>query len=114
MATKKGKGIGGRKPGMTKEITDARKILRTQAELEGEISKDALAAYNTIRNVMYTEDAPAASRRAAAKDVLDMFKMLHEKSEKTVEEFYGEFDGDNEGGSEDGSNVQPLFKYADE
>lgn len=109
MATKKSKGIGGRKPGMTKDITDARKIIRTQGELEGEISKDALKAYSVIRGVMEDTNAPGASRRAAAKDVLDMFKVLLENSEKKLEDFYGEFEDSNSESEEDSGNVQFLF-----
>ena len=98
---------------MTKEIVSARKHLRTWAELEHEVSEDVLEAYNVIRGVMKNSEAPPASRRAAANDIIAFFKELQEKSEKTVEEFYGEFDGDSEGGSEDGSNVQPLFKWSE-
>lgn len=112
MATKKGKGIGGRKPGMTKEIVSARKHLRTWAELEHEVSEDVLEAYNVVRSVMKDSTAPPASRRAAANDIIAFFKELQQKSEKTVEDFEGSFENDG-GDSDDGSNVQPLFKWSE-
>ena len=113
MATKKTKGVGGRKPGMTKEIVDARKHLRTWAELEHEVSEDVLEAYNVVRGVMKDSTAPPASRRAAANDIIAFFKELQQKSEKKLEDFESGFEGNSGEDSEDGSNVQPLFKWSE-
>jgi len=115
MAKKKQPNIGGKPKGMNKAVLDARKIIRTQGELEYKISQDVIDAYNVIRNVLADESAPAASRRAAANDIIKMFEALQEKSEKIVEEFE-ESREDRQSGKEDkdGDNVMPMFKWADE
>ena len=115
MAKKKQPNIGGKPKGMNKEVLDSRKIIRTQGELEYNISKDVLAAYNTVRAVMYDESAPAASRRAAANDIITMFEALRKKSEKVLEDFESTRTANGSDGTEKtDDNVRPMFKFADE
>lgn len=111
---KKTQNLGGRKKGMGKEVINARRILRTQDDLETEISKDVMAAYSTIRETMYDKSAPPATRRSAANDIIAMFDKLHAKSEKVVEEFEGRYSEENpsDDAPSDGK-VQPIFKFAD-
>ena len=115
MAKKKQPNIGGKPKGMNKEVLDARRIIRTQGELEYKISQDVIDAYNVIRNVLADESAPAASRRAAANDIIKMFEALQEKSEKIVEEFEeNREDRQTEGSQGNSENITPMFKFADE
>jgi len=105
---------GGRKKGMNKKILDSRKNLRTWGELEYKVSQDVLDAYNIIRNVMNDQEAPAATRRSAANDVIAFFEKMKDESEKVVQEFEEEYNGEQGGTKESESdNVQPLFKWSE-
>ena len=113
MAKKTAKGVGGRKRGMDKRVLDARKHIRTWGELEYRVSDDVLEAYNVIRNVMYSEDAPAATRRSAANDIIAFFKEMKENSEEIVKEFEENYEGGRSEEKSEGDNVQPLFKWSE-
>jgi len=110
----KGKGVGGRPKGSSRKVVNARKVLRTQQDLEESIGKDAVDAYNVIRDVMNDDKAPPASRRAAAGDILAMFSKLYHNSEQRVKE-YEENKGiekdSQESQENDENNVRPLFAY---
>lgn len=102
---------GGRMKGMTKEITDARKVLRRDDELAAMVSDDVIEAYEVVRGVMKDTSAPAASRRAAANDVLNMFSKVHARSAEVLKDFYGENGEDVPDEVEKASNVKPIFDY---
>jgi hypothetical protein len=106
---------GGRKRGMNKKVLDSRKALRTWGELEYRVSDDVLEAYNVIRGILKNEEAPPATRRSAANDIIAFFEKIKENSEKIVQEFEEEYNGGEQGGSkeDDGTNVQPLFKWSE-
>lgn len=105
------KKVAGRTKGMNKDLVNAKKHLRTWAELEGEVSSDVLQAYDVIRGVMKNDNAPPASRRAAANDIINFFKEMQERSEKRLEGFYGEDEGSGgNAGNQDSNNVQFLFQ----
>ncbi len=107
---------GGRKRGMNKKVLDSRKALRTWGELEYRVSDDVLEAYNVIRGILKDEQAPPATRRSAANDIIAFFEKIKENSAKIVEEFEEEYNG---GSSKDvqedsASNVRPMFQWAEE
>ena len=105
---------GGRKRGMNKKVLDSRKALRTWGELEYRVSDDVLEAYNVIRGILHDTDAPPATRRSAANDIIAFFEKIKENSEKIVEEFEEEYNGEQGGTKESESgNVQPLFKWSE-
>lgn len=113
MAKKTAKGVGGRKRGMDKRVLDARKHIRTWGELEYKVSADVLEAYNVIRGVMYNQEAPAATRRSAANDIIAFFKEMKENSEVIVKEFEENYEGGQPEEKSEVDNVQPLFKWSE-
>lgn len=115
MAKKGTGGAPGRKPGTNKKVVNARKVLRTQQDLEERISDDAVEAYNVIYEVMSNSSAPPASRRAAAGDILGMFNRLKENSDKVLEDFNSKLEDQDskEGNGDQDDNVRPLFQFDD-
>jgi len=112
------KRTAGRNKGTTKEVTDARKTIQTEKDLSARISQDAIKAYNVIVDVMEDDKASAASRRAAAGDVLSMFSKVHRNSKEVLKEFeqkqrQDNGEDDDGSGEDDQSNVMPLFEYSE-
>lgn len=74
--------------GMDKSIIRARKVVRTFAELEDKvINEDMIDAYRVIVATMHDKEAPAATRRAAANDIISIAQSLNKDALKKLEDF---------------------------
>lgn len=74
--------------GMDKSIVRARKVVRTFAELEDKvINEDMIDAYRVIVDTMHDKEAPAATRRAAANDILAIAQSLNKDAIQKLKDF---------------------------
>lgn len=98
--------------GQDKSIDKARKYLRSLDDVKDLLSDHFIEAYNVIYAVMTDEKAPAASRRAAARDIITMYFDQYQDSKDKVEEFFNQLEGESDEPEE--RIVQPAEKEDDE
>lgn len=77
----------GRRPGMTKEVVQSRRILDKYDELRELVTEDFMDAYDVIRGVMRDEKAGHATRRQCANDVITIYLKMHKDAIEVVETF---------------------------
>ena len=111
----------GRRPGLTKEVVQSRKVLDKFDDLREKVAEDVVEAYDVIAGVMRNEDAAPATRRQCAGDIISLYQKVHKDSIEVVREFeqnsenpseYAEKAEEQKGGKE-GSNVLNFDKVRD-
>jgi len=76
-----------RPKGTTSDVQKARKILKKADQLKDKVHDDVFKAYDTILEVMQDKDAVAATRRAAAMDIIAFFNKVHEDADLRIQQY---------------------------
>lgn len=94
--------------GQNKSIDKARKYLRSLDDVKDLLSDHFIEAYNVIYAVMTDEKAPAASRRAAARDIITMYFDQYEDSKKKVDGWLSQLEQGSDEDKEDQKKARQL------